>query len=220
MILKLFIVFSPWFIKRRLLKLFFGYKLATNAKIGLSWIFPDMLIMEEGSSIGHLNIAIHLDKVELKKMSKIGRGNWITGLSTKSKTDHFTHQIDRKPELSVGAYAAITKNHHLDCTNHISIGKYSTIAGYSSQFLSHSINIEKNYQDSAPIIVGDYTFVSTNVVILGGAVLPSYSVLGAKSLLNKTFEQKYMLYGGVPAKPLKEISQEALYFSRKEGFVK
>jgi acetyltransferase-like isoleucine patch superfamily enzyme len=116
-------------------------------------------------------------------------------------------------------YSAITKNHHIDCTNLIEIGKFSTIAGYQSQLLTHSINILENIQGSAPIKIGAYTFVGTNVTILGGAVLPNYSVLGAKSLLNKKHTQEWMLYGGVPAQPLKEIPKDAKYFHRVDGYV-
>ncbi|SFZ94033.1 Acetyltransferase (isoleucine patch superfamily) [Flaviramulus basaltis] len=219
MILKLLTFFFPWFLRRRLLNKFFGYKINANAKIGMSWIFPKDLIMESGSRIGHFNIAIHLDCIKMGMNSKIGRSNWITGFPTSTKSKHFTHQPQRKPILVVGAYSAITKNHHFDCTNTITIGEFSTIAGYSSQFLTHSIDVFENRQSSAPIIIGDYTFVSTNVVVLGGSSLPSYSVLGAKALLNKVFKKDWTLYGGVPAKAIQDIDKSAKYFSRTNGFV-
>src|SRR5205085_4797959 len=120
---------------------------------------------------------------------------------------------------TMGDNASITKNHHLDCTNLIHLGRFSTIAGYSSQLLTHSIDVLENQQSSAPIYIGDYTFVGTNVVILGGARLPNFSVLGAKSLLNKDFKSHWTLFGGVPAKALQEIPKSAKYFSRSEGFV-
>lgn len=218
-IIKTILVILPWFLKRELLQIIFGYKLHETARIGFSWIYPDLLIMEEYSKIGHLNVAIHLNKIHLMSGAKIGRSNWITGYSLKGSKNHFVHQPDRKPELVLGEHSAITKNHHLDCTNKINIGKFTTIAGYHSQFLTHSINIEMNRQDSLPLDIGDYCFVGTNVVILGGAVLPSFSVLGAKSLLNKEQVNQYYLYGGVPAIPIKPIDQSALYFNRKNGFV-
>ena len=56
-------------------------------------------------------------------------------------------------------------------------------------------------------------------MMLGGSSLPHHSVLGAQSLLNKKWDEPYRLYGGVPAKPLKELSQEMEYFRRTEGFV-
>jgi hypothetical protein len=49
--------------------------------------------------------------------------------------------------------------------------------------------------------------------------LPSFSVLGAKSLLNKKLSEEWTLYGGVPAKPLQCIPREAKYFTRIIGFV-
>jgi acetyltransferase-like isoleucine patch superfamily enzyme len=115
--------------------------------------------------------------------------------------------------------AAITKHHHIDCTSPVTIGKFTTIAGYYSQLLTHSIDIFESRQDSHPISIGDYCFVSTNVVILGGAQLPDYSVLGAKSLLNKKHNQPYALYAGQPAVFVKTIDKEAKYFTRTEPFV-
>lgn len=219
MILKLLTFFFPWFLRRRILNGYFGYKIDPNAKIGLSWIFPKELIMESGASIGHFNVAIHLDMIQMGCNSKIGRGNWITGFPTNTKSKHFQHQPERSPKLTIGNHSAITKNHHFDCTSSITIGEFCTIAGYSSQFLTHSIDVYENRQSSAPISIGDYTFVSTNVVLLGGANLPSYSILGAKALLNKSLTEEWMLYGGIPAKPLQNIEKDAKYFSRTNGFV-
>ena len=219
MFLKLISFFLPWALRRRALNSWFGYKINPSAKIGLAWIFPGKLIMAAGARIDHFSVAIHLDCIEMEINSTIGRNNWITGFSTTTKSNHFKHQTDREAKLFLGESAAITKNHHLDCTNLIEIKKFSTIAGYGSQLLTHSIDILENRQDSKPIFIGEYTFVGTNVVILGDSKLPSFSVLGAKSLLNKPFENEWTLYGGVPAKPLNEIPKDAKYFVRKTGFV-
>jgi acetyltransferase-like isoleucine patch superfamily enzyme len=123
------------------------------------------------------------------------------------------------PRLVVGEGAAITKNHHIDCTSEVSIGKYTTLAGYNSQILSHSIDLKECRQDSKPIKIGDYCLVGTNVVVLGGAELPSYSVLAAKSLLNKRQTEEWSLYAGVPAQKKAEIPKSAKYFSRTNSFV-
>lgn len=207
-----------WSLKRWLLSTLFGYKLAPSARIGFSWFFPDVLNMEEGAIIGHLNVATNLFSVHLAKNAKIGRGNWITGFP-KNSTQHFTHLKERDPSLYLGEESAITKNHHIDCTESVRIGKFVTIAGYQSQFLTHSINIIDNRQDALPIEIGDYSFVGTNVVLLGGATLPAYSVLGAKSLLNKPHEQTYALYGGVPAKKIADLPKNSGYFLRTTGRV-
>jgi acetyltransferase-like isoleucine patch superfamily enzyme len=219
--LKIITVLLPWKLKRFVLIKIFGFEIHPCAEIGLSWIFPKFLKMEAFAKIDHFTVAIHLDEIRLDEYSKIGRSNWITGFpSNLEGSTHFVHQkSNRFPILQVGKHSSITKNHHLDCTNKISIGCFSTVAGYSSQFLTHSINIVENRQDSAPIIIGDYCFIGTNAVILGGACLPSYCVLGAKSLLNKKFIEEYFLYAGVPAQRINEITPNAKYFKRESGFV-
>lgn len=219
MILKLLTFFLPWTIRRKALESWFGFTIHPTAKIGYSWIWPKQLIMAEESRIDNFTVAVNLDRIKLGYKSKIGRGNWITGFPSSNSSKHFKHQPARSAELIIGDSSAITKNHHIDCTNIIEIGSFTTVAGYNSQLLTHSINVFDNRQDSAPISIGDYCFIATNTVILGGSTLPSRSVLGAKSLLNKSFSKEWTLYGGVPAKELREIPFDAKYFTRSEGFV-
>lgn len=219
MLLKLATFLLPWPLRRRALERWFGFTIHPTARIGLAWVFPNQLVMAEHSRIDHFTVAIHLDGIEMGAKAIIGRSNWITGFPTKNTSRHFRHQFNRRARLLLGESAAITKNHHLDCTNLIEVGRFATIAGYQSQFLTHSIDILENRQDSAPISIGAYAFVGTNSVVLGGAMLPSHSVLGAKSLLNKPHAEQWMLYGGVPAKALGEIPRTAKYFTRVDGFV-
>lgn len=219
MLLKLLTCLLPWPLRRRALNRWFGYRIAPSARIGLAWVFPDTLVMDDHSSIDHFTVAINLSRVELGARATIGRSNWITGFPINTSSAHFRHQTNRQPSLWLGESAAITKNHHIDCTDQIRIGRFSTIAGYQTQLLTHSIDVFENRQNSAPIHIGEYTFVGTNSVVLGGAVLPDRSVLGAKSLLNKVFEEEWTLYAGVPAKPVQAIPASARYFTRAEGFV-
>ncbi|UOR04483.1 acyltransferase [Hymenobacter aerilatus] len=220
MLLKILSFLLPWSLRRRALIRWFGYDIHPTARLGYAWVFPTKLIMAEKSRIDHFTVAIHLDLVQLDAEATIGRSNWITGFPSDSDSPHFRHQAStRRAELRLGKASAVTKNHHLDCTNSLTIGAFATVAGYNSQFLTHSINVLDNRQDSAPIHIGAYTFVGTNVVVLGGAVLPDYCVLGAKSLLNKAHTAEWTLYGGVPARAVSELPRTAAYFNRSEGFV-
>ena len=219
MLLKLICVLSPWKLKRFILQKRFGYTLDPSAYIGLSWVFPGNLIMEKNSRIDHFTVAIHLDLIHIGEDSSIGRSNWITGMSTKTETPFFKHQTNRLAELKIGKHSHITKKHHLDCTNLLQIGNFVTVAGYDSQFLTHSIDPYENRQHSEPIIINDYTFVGTNVVVLGGAILPAKSILGAKSLLNKKYVDEFKLYAGVPAKPVSDLDKDSKYFKRDSGIV-
>lgn len=218
-LVKIFICILPMFLKRSLLKSLYGYDIHPTARIGLSFVYPKKLVMGKNSKIGHFNTAVHLDEVILGDYVSIGRGNWITGFASGTSSRHFKHQPDRKSLLIVGDHSAITKGHHIDCTSPITIGRFVTVAGYNSQLLTHSINVYDNRQDSKAITIGDYCFIGTNVVMLGGSALPAYSVLGAKAMLNKAYTEEWKLYGGNPAKLITDIPKDAKYFSRETGFV-
>lgn len=209
----------PWPLKRRVLVRCFGYRLSPTARIGIAWIYPGQLEMQAESSIDHFCVAIHLDRIQLDRDSHIGRGNWITGLSTKAPSRHFRHLPHRSSSLHLGESAWVAKNHHLDCSDSITIGPFTTVAGYGSQFLTHSIDLQHNRQHCAPIHIGAYCLVGTRVVVLGGSALPSHSVLGACSLLNRPQVEPWSLYAGQPAVLKKAIDPAAAYFTRSDGFV-
>ena len=215
---RLLIVLLPWALRRRVLVHGYGYVIHPTARIGLSWVFPRHLVLAEYARIGHLNVVINLDRVELGAHACVERSNWITGFP-RDNPRHFFRQADREAVCVLGAHSAITKRHHLDCTDRIEIGAFTTLSGYASQLLTHTVNIVTNRQECAPIRIGDYCFVGTAVVVLPGARLPDRSVLGAKALLNKTHEAPGWLYAGVPAEPVKVLPADAAYFHRTNGFV-
>lgn len=217
-LLMLLSIILPWPLRRWMLQTWFGYEIHPSARIGLAWVRPKRLVMEAGTEIGTLTICKNLDLIHMKAESRIGRGNWITGFPS-GPSRHFAHEQERRPELILGEHAAITNRHLIDCTNRVSIGKFTTFAGFQSQILTHSINLETCRQSSAPLTIGDYCFVGTNCVLLGGSALPSYAVLAAKSLLNKVLTDEYTLYGGVPAQPLKSLAADFRYFQRTTGMV-
>ncbi len=217
-LLALVSLFLPWKLRRSFLEKQFGYRLHPTARIGLSFILPDALVMEAGSRIGHLTICKNIALLHLGEHALLGNGNWITGFPL-GPSPHFAEETERRPELILGAHSAITHRHFIDCTNRITIGRFTTFAGFQSQMLTHSIDLAENRQRSQPIRVGDYCFVGTNSVLLGGSVLPDYCVLGAKSLLNKALAETHTLYGGVPAKALQTLPADYAYFQRTTGFV-
>ena len=211
-------MFLPWSLRRAILRSYFGYEIADTCRIGFSLIYPKRLVMKDGACIGSLTVCKDIDLLELGESASVGNLTWITGFPS-GTTGHFEHQFDRRPELLLGAHSAITNRHLIDCTERIRIGAFTTVAGFASQLLTHSINLQTNRQEASPITIGTYCFLGTNCVLLGGSVLPDYSVLAAKSLLNKEYEESCYLYGGVPAKPIKALDITNKYFQRRTGYV-
>ena len=218
--ISLFSMVLPWPLRRAILRRFLGYEIAETSRIGLSWIYPRKLIMKDGARIGHLTICKDIDLVQMEESASIGNLDWITGYpSGLPSSGHFGHQTDRRPELVMARHSAITNRHFIDCTARIHIGAFATVAGFASQLMTHSVNLELSRQEAYPITIGTYCFVGTNCVLLGGSALPDYSVLGAKSLLNRAFKESCFLYGGVPAREIKPLDITTKYFQRTTGYV-
>lgn len=59
------------------------------------------------------------------------------------------------------------------------------------------------------IYLKEGSWVAANCTVCCGSVLPERSVLGANSMLSKAFEETDSVYGGVPAKFIKKIQQDA-----------
>ena len=215
--LKIMLVFMPFRIKKIILNKVFGYKIGNDTYIGISWVFPDSLLMEDGAYVGHLNVVKNIDFFKMERNSRLGHQNTITCASKKNKKYYVG--VDRVCEMLMGKHSTITRKHYFDCTDSISIGEFTTIAGFDSQFLTHSIDIYENKQSCKSIHIGSYGMIGTRCTVLPGSVLPDYSVLGAGALLNCRYSDSYSLYAGVPAKMVKKYSGSVEYFRRENGVV-
>ncbi|MBU4181726.1 MAG: acyltransferase [Gammaproteobacteria bacterium] len=209
----------PWPIRKMAQSNVFGFSLGKGAKIGFSIISSKSVFLGANAKIGHLCVINGLDSLNLDKYAFIGNLNWISGFPNGTNSPHYKDEIDRSAALTIGEHSAITSRHLIDCTGGVFIGRFSTFAGFRSQILTHSIDIPSSRQRSKPVKVGDYCFIGTTCVLLPGSTLPNYSVLAAHSLLLKGHVLEYMLYAGSPAKSIKKLDVNSLYFSRKSGFV-
>lgn len=208
----------PWAIRRRILNRCLGYKLHPKAHIGFSLVLVKHVELASGASVRHLTVLKGLDLLRLGQHAKIGNLNWVSATRSKSPI-HFAAQQDRRPELIVDEHAAITNRHLLDCTNSIHVGRFSTVAGFRSQFLTHSIDLRNARQWSHVIEIGEYCFVGTGCIVLGGSKLPNYSVLAAGSVLRDRCDQEHAIYAGVPAVRKKDVPESWEYFKRTTGYI-
>jgi len=194
----------------------FGFDLAPSSYIGCSIILARTVRLEKDAYIGHLNFINLIDELKMEGSSKLGKSNWVTGAN--SAAEAFRHE-SRTAFLLLKRHARVTGSHHIDCTGGVTIGEFSTVAGVRSQILTHEIDITLCKQEFGSVEIGDYCFVGTGCIILRDAALPGCSVLAAGAVLAAKYSEKYSLYGGVPAKPLKRLSRDANYFHRKHGNV-
>ncbi|WEK45860.1 MAG: hypothetical protein P0Y56_12600 [Candidatus Andeanibacterium colombiense] len=218
LVLQLAAMWLPWKVRRPLLCKLFGYRIHSTARIKFSLVLADHVDMMEGSLVKNLTMIKGLTTLILHPRGRIGNLNWITGMLANDRV-FFRDEPDRVSSLVVGEGASITNRHLFDCSNRITIGRFTTIGGFRSQFLTHSIDINSNRQTSQPIEIGEYSFTGTGVIVLKGASMGARCVLGAGSMLRSPFKSEYQLLAGNPAKPVRELDRDARYFHRTIGGV-
>lgn len=54
------------------------------------------------------------------------------------------------------------------------------------------------------VIIGNHVWIAAHSLIFKGSVVPSNSIVGAHSLINKKFEQENSIYAGTPAKIVRQ----------------
>ena len=217
-IIQILLFALPWRLRRPLLVSLLNFKLDPSSRIGFSLVLARHVDLREGARIGHLTLIRGIDAIQLCAFSILGNLNWVTGFP-KGPSRHFRVEIDREPSLFIGRHSAITHRHLIDCTERVTIGDFTTFAGWGSQILTHAIDLKEGRQSSSPVKIGSYCFVGTRVVLLKGSVLPDYSILAAGSVLAKPMSDGATLYGGVPAVALRAVDVSGLYFRRSEGAV-
>lgn len=223
MIKKLFLigtVFLPSRMKVFLYSKFFGWKIHKSAKIGFSLLMPNHLRMGKESKIGSLTLVKGLQNLYLSDNSSLGKMNWVTGFPLEHPSDHFKDNLSREPSLYLGEHSAITGRHIIECTSKVTIGRFTTFAGFRSQILTHSIDLRENKQASKEIEIGDYCFIGTGCILLPGAKIHNYSILSAGAVVVGDLRKSNFLFGGVPAKEIKKIDlNDYKYLTRKTGYV-
>lgn len=174
-----------------------------SARIGFSWIDVDSLELGPKSRIGHLNV------VRIRSL-KLGPGGFIhmanrvrgpldfeagpnAGLGN-SNTVRKIESGSRPALLKLGIWAKITSRHHVDMTESVTLGDYTTIAGAGSQIWTHGyVHAEEGldrYRIDGPVTlgnnvyIGSMSFISMGVSIADGVIVGGGAAVG-KSLLEK-----------------------------------
>jgi acetyltransferase-like isoleucine patch superfamily enzyme len=210
------IALLPTFLKHPCYRLFFRYRIGKGVRIGLSIIDATECEIEDAVQIGHLNLVLGVQKISIGEHAKIGYLNIIRGgnevrLGRYSEIIR-TNQINSIPEPDVvnptdprfllGDGSIITTGHKVDFTDRVEIGRRSIIGGRNSSLWTH------NRQRTRPIKIGSFTYVGSEIRMAPGSALPSRCIVGIGSVITGELIDEERLIAGVPAKSVKELSEE------------
>jgi acetyltransferase-like isoleucine patch superfamily enzyme len=214
----------PSFAKKPLYRLFFRYRLGPGVRIGWSLLDAASVDLAEGTRIGHFNLITRVDRLETGCHSRIGTLNIVRGgervvfggysevirLNVLNAIPDHDCTTEPVSVLEVGAGTVITSGHRIDFTDKVTLGKNVIIGGRNSSLWTH------NRQETAPIEVGDFCYLGSEVRLAPGAKLPEECLLGIGAVLASEIKEPRSLVGGVPAKVVRPLNESDLARIRRK----
>lgn len=214
----------PGPIKRPLYRILLGARFGAGVRLG--WILLDCNDVElgEGTCIGHFNVVTRVASLRTGSHVRIGMFNIIRGGTRVDLGDYSQvtrlnvlnaipdHDCTTEPEsvLQVGAGTVITSGHRIDFTDRVTLGKNVIVGGRSSSLWTH------NRQETAPIAIGDYCYLGSEVRLAPGAKLPGECILGMGAVLAGEIKEPRSLVAGVPAKVVRPLEEKDLARIRRK----
>jgi acetyltransferase-like isoleucine patch superfamily enzyme len=194
-----------------------GHSIHFGSRIGFSFIWIDgKLSLEKGAKIGNMNL-IRIDDLHIAELGYIGNLNSIKGpLSIKMGQKGVIgnkNSIYRAPLtvtygrslFSIGTVAGITSHHRVDCTRSVSIGNYSTVAGFGSQLWTHAYYHDKEgpgrFRLDGEIEIGNNVYIGSGSILNCGIKIVDKVMIGANSSVSKSL----LIPGTYVSQPLRYI---------------
>lgn len=207
---------APQRLKHIVYRRIFGWNIHPTARFGFSLIAVDYLSAAEDVVVSHLNVIKGCDEVLLGARAGIGPMNWIT--SPPRSMGLFPGSPQRRPRFVLEDDAAITTRHALYCADEVVIESYAILGGLRSQIVTHGPDYMTGCQRTAPIRIGHHSIVATNCTLLAGSSVPPRCIVAGGATVPGPLDEELTLYGGTPARKLKNLPEEAGLFTRERGY--
>ena len=202
-ILTLLLMPLPRMFKNPLCKFFLNWRIGEGAKIGLSYIDAEDVVIGAFTRVGHFNHIRNCSSFVLGQRVVLMNGNKFFGSSFSGNGWSNSIQIDN--------CAYITSGHFFDIGGGILIEKDVVIGGRESQLWSHSIRIVEGRKELIPCQakVSSGAYLGSRVILVCSSI-PSNSLVGAGAVISKSFNESpfgsAQLIAGNPASVRREYS--------------
>jgi acetyltransferase-like isoleucine patch superfamily enzyme len=143
----------------------------------------------------------------------IGSGSWILPNSRIACLQSYYGQTFT-PRMTIGSNVYIGQHVNIVCVDKVHIEDECVLSDYI--YISDSAHgfdprrghvMKQALQLKGPVNIGKGTFVGYRVVIMPGITLGKHCVIGANSVVTKSFPD-YSMIAGVPARIIKRFSLE------------
>ncbi len=205
--------------KPPLYRWFFGYRIGSRARIGVSLIDAAAVDIGDDVVIGHGNVVWRVGSLSIGEHARIGHLNVIRG-GAEVRLGSYVDVLRRNelnsipepvvvnpvdPRLLVGPGAVIAAGHKIDFTDRVEIGRRAILGGRNSSLWTH------NRQRTAPVTIGEQAYLGSEMRAAPGAAVPPRSIVGMGAVVVDELTEEGVLYAGVPARRVKVLSAHDRY---------
>ena len=124
---------------------------------------------------------------------------------------HYTSTLidPKKIRRGKGVYPGDSPGNYIQAINGITIGDYTNI-GPNVGIISanHDPLDNQKHLPCPPILIGKFCWIGMGAVILPGVQLGDNVIVGANSVVTKSFEQGHCIIAGNPAKVIKPLKRD------------
>lgn len=193
-------------------------------RIGFSIIDGQEVEVGDDVSIGHFNVFTGVDKLSIGEHTRIGVMNIFRGGDeirlgryceilrlneiNSIPEPEVVNEID--PRFIMGDGSMIGASHKIDFTDRVEFGNRVILGGRNSSIWTH------NRQKTQPVIIGERTYLGSEIRIAPGGEIASKCIVGIGAVIACKFDRPFMLIGGVPAKEIKELDDEGKFLTEKK----
>lgn len=188
-------VFFPQPLKLFFYRKFFGWKIGKLVSIGFSYIDSQQVKIGDNTRIGHFNVIRNIKQLEIGEKCYIANFNEFFG--------NVRQDTLWKRKLLIGNNVLIMSHHFIDVVGSITINNNTTVGGRDSHFWTHSLINEKQILNlqATDIEIGENSYIGARATLIG-CKIPKNSIVGAGSVVNKSFSEDSnysLLIAGNPA---------------------
>lgn len=183
-----------WPIRRFFYRVFFKFKIAPGARIGmLNLLDVRSLEMGEGACIqGIGNVFMSVHSVKMGPYSRIGSPrvgmNLFRGTANKPTYPTST--------LTLGPCTLITLFHYFDLAGDITFGANCVVGGIRCVFFTHTLYMPQ----FEPVTIGDRVYIGSNALFQMGSSIASDSIVGMGAVVVSKIDEPDALVVGLPAR--------------------
>ena len=123
---------------------------------------------------------------------------------------HFTSKADSIHKIIIGVESSpgVSPGCYIHGSGGIVIGDYTQIAP-NVGIISSNHNLEDlRLKSNGKVVIGAYCWIGMNSMVLPGVKLGDFTIVGAGSVVTKSFEEGYCVIAGNPAKKIKSLNPD------------